>query len=152
MHTNVPAVCTCFTLRKLSRSISRLYDLHLARVGLKTTQYSVLKHIAKSPLPMKDLAALLVSDRTTLTRNLKPLIASGWVDQVSGVDSRQRIVRITAAGRTKIASAQLAWRAAQSEIETTFGVALLQALHRDINTATLLLTPLLKERLHVDFD
>jgi hypothetical protein len=30
--------CTCFTLRKLTRTVSRLYDLHLAAAGMKTTR------------------------------------------------------------------------------------------------------------------
>ena len=69
-----PLGCTCFKLRKLTRAMSRLYDQHMATVGLKTTQYSVLTNAAREALPVAELAERLGTERTTLTRNLKPLI------------------------------------------------------------------------------
>src|SRR4051794_35303552 len=102
--------CTCFALRKASRTVSRIYDLHLAMAGLKTTQYSLLKNIAHGALPIAELAARLGAERTTMTRNLKPLIDVGWVVLNPGTDSRQRIATITDAGRDKIAEAKAAWR------------------------------------------
>ena len=42
--------CTCAKLRKLTRAMSRLYDQHMATVGLKTTQYSVLASASRDPL------------------------------------------------------------------------------------------------------
>ena len=42
-----PSGCTNFKLRQLTRRVSQHYDHHLALAGLKTTQYSLLSHIAK---------------------------------------------------------------------------------------------------------
>ncbi|WP_229518338.1 MarR family winged helix-turn-helix transcriptional regulator [Massilia sp. PAMC28688] len=140
-----PLGCTCFKLRKLTRAMSRLYDQHLAQAGLKTTQYSVLVNAARAALPVADMADLLGLDRTTLTRNLKPLIESGWVVLKSGSDSRQRIVTITAAGRRKVEQAYVAWRAAQTAFEQLMGREAVRSLHRQLDTTMLHLTPLLKE-------
>ncbi|QYF96108.1 MarR family winged helix-turn-helix transcriptional regulator [Massilia sp. PAMC28688] len=125
--------------------MSRLYDQHLAQAGLKTTQYSVLVNAARAALPVADMADLLGLDRTTLTRNLKPLIESGWVVLKSGSDSRQRIVTITAAGRRKVEQAYVAWRAAQTAFEQLMGREAVRSLHRQLDTTMLHLTPLLKE-------
>lgn len=144
--------CTCFALRRLTRTVSRLYDLHMAGVGLKTTQFSLLKNIAAGPKPMAELASHLSTDRTTLTRNLKPLVDSGWVTLTPGADARQRIVTLTDDGHSKIAGAKRAWHAAQRELERTLGPELVLALHGDAANAMQLLTPLLEEKSHVHND
>ena len=140
--------CTCFTLRKLTRTVSRLYDLHLAAAGMKTTQYSLLRSIAREALPVAGLAARLATERTTLTRTLKPLIDAGWVVLMPGDDSRQRIVTITAAGLDAIKSARQAWRSAQSELETALGTEAVRDLHRQLDSALLHLSPLLERSAH----
>jgi DNA-binding MarR family transcriptional regulator len=140
--------CTCFKLRKLARSISRLYDQHLASVGLKTTQYSLLANAARAPLPVAALAELLGMERTTLTRNLKPLLEAGWVELKPGADSRQRIVTITASGLTKVKQAYLVWRGAQDQFEQLMGRDAVRALHRQLDTTMTELTPLLEDAHH----
>ena len=140
-----PLGCTCFKLRKLARAMSRLYDHHLAGVGLKTTQYSVLANAARAPLPVAELAELLGLERTTLTRNLKPLAEAGWVELKPGADSRQRIVTITDAGRDKVKQAYVVWRRAQTEFETLMGRESVRALHQQLESTLTQLTPLLEE-------
>ncbi len=144
--------CTCFALRRLTRTLTRLYDLHMAVVGLKTTQYSLLKHVAIGPMPMAQLAMQLSMDRTTLTRNLKPLLDAGWITLTPGSDARQRIVTLTDDGKTKLTGAKQAWRAAQRELEHTLGPELVMTLHADTASAMQLLTPLLEEKSHVHND
>lgn len=140
-----PLGCTCFKLRKLTRAMSRLYDHHLATVGLKTTQYSVLVNASRAALPVAELAELLGVERTTLTRNLKPLIDAAWLELKPGADSRQRIVTITEAGRDKVKLAYVAWRRAQTEFETLMGRDTVRALHQQLETTMTQLTPLLEE-------
>jgi DNA-binding MarR family transcriptional regulator len=139
-----PVGCTCFTLRKLSRTVTRLYDQHLIEAGLRTTQFSLLKWIARAPLPIAGLADRMNVERTTLTRNLKPLIDAGWVTLEAGADSRQRIVTITAAGRKTVDSANQAWRVAQSKLETAMGIETVRDLHSRLETALTQLNPLLE--------
>jgi DNA-binding MarR family transcriptional regulator len=147
-----PLGCTCFKLRKLTRTMSRLYDQHLATVGLKTTQYSVLTTAAREALPVAELAERLGTERTTLTRNLKPLTEAGWVTLEAGADSRQRIVTITAAGRAKVTQAYCAWRAAQSALEDLLGTATVRALHAQLDATLTQLTPLIEELPHAHPD
>ena len=140
--------CTCFTLRKLTRTVTRLYDQHLAAAGIKTTQYSLLRWIAHEPVPIALLAARMNTERTTLSRNLKPLIDAGWVMLKAGTDPRQRIATITASGREVIKSANQAWRQAQSKLEAAMGVDAVRDLHERLDRALTQLNPLLDE--HVD--
>jgi DNA-binding MarR family transcriptional regulator len=125
-----PRGCTNFKLRQLVRRVSQLYDQELAKAGLKTTQYSLLSHVQKlGPIRPGDLAAAMTMDASTLTRNLKPLIAAGWLELAPGEDGRSRSVHITPAGRDKRAEAQAHWRAAQHQLNQQLGVDRVMALH-----------------------
>jgi DNA-binding MarR family transcriptional regulator len=142
---DTPLGCTCFKLRKLTRTMSRLYDQRMAAVGLKTTQYSLLANAARGPRPVAELAEHLGMERTTLTRNLKPLLDAGWVELKSGTDMRQRIVTITDTGRVKVKQAYIVWRAAQTELETLLGRDAVRALHQQLETTMTQLTPLIED-------
>lgn len=144
--------CTCSKLRKLTRAMSRLYDQHMAPVGLKITQYSVLATASRDPLPVAELAERLGMDRTTLTRNLKPLTEAGWLALVPGADSRQRIVSMTDAGRAKLAEAIPAWRAAQDAFEQLNGAEAVRSLHTQLDATFHLVNPLLQESRHAHPD
>ena len=141
--------CTCAALRKLTRTLTRLYDSHLSEAGMKTTQYSLLQTITLESLPMAELARRLSTERTTLTRNLKPLIDAGWVRLEPGADTRQRIVAITPAGRAAIAAARAAWRRAQTALEVALGRANVEELQRNAEHALATLTPLVERTLDV---
>ncbi|MNV52736.1 MarR family protein [compost metagenome] len=112
--------CTCFRLRRAARRLSQIYDAHLAPAGLSLNAYSILRR-APAPRQLGDLAEALGMDRTTLTRNLKPLLTAGWLEQRRGDDARQRLIVITAAGKACLRRARPLWQRAQNEVETTFG-------------------------------
>jgi DNA-binding MarR family transcriptional regulator len=125
------------------RRVAQLYDLELAKAGLKTTQYSLLSHVLKlGPIRPGDLAHAMTMDASTLTRNLKPLIAAGWVALGSGADGRSRLVTITDAGRDKRAEAQRHWRAAQETLNQRLGAERVLALHALIDDSLELLAPM----------
>ncbi|WP_229423353.1 MarR family winged helix-turn-helix transcriptional regulator [Massilia frigida] len=143
-----PLGCTCFKLRKLTRAMSRVYDHHMAAVGLKTTQYSVLANVAREALPVAELAERLGMERTTLTRNLKPLMEAGWVVARPGADSRQRIVTITLAGQQKLAASYPVWCGAQHAFEQLVGREAVRALHAQLESTLTQLTPLIEDLPH----
>ena len=125
-----PQGCTSFRLRRLTRMVSRHYDAHVAAAGLKTTQYSLLSHVLHlGPLRPVDLARAMNIDASTLTRNLKPMLAAGWLVQDQGPDARSRLVSITPEGRAKRTEAQRLWRAAQTGLNEMLGVERVEALH-----------------------
>jgi len=122
--------CTCFRLRKLTRRLTQLYDGHLAPAGLRLTQYSLLANLVRGgPATMSALADLLEMDRTTLTRNLKPLAQAGLVQVGAGSDARERLVSATEAGRAAWSAAREHWRRAQDEVNRVLGVEQVVALH-----------------------
>ncbi len=122
--------CTNFRLRQLMRRVAHLYDLEMARVGLKTTQFSLLSHVLKlGPLRPGDLARTMKVGASTLTRNLKPLIDAGWLELSAGSDARSRSVRITAAGQAKREEARHRWKAAQDKLNQLLGLERVLALH-----------------------
>ena len=125
-----PQGCTNLRLRRLSRLVSRHYDAHVAASGLKTTQYSLLSHVMHlGPLRPVDLARAMNIEASTLTRNIKPLVAAGWLTQSEGTDARSRLIAITDEGRAKRAEAQARWRAAQNGLNDLLGVERVLALH-----------------------
>ena len=149
MPSDIPRLgCTCARLRKLTRAMSRLYDQHMAVVGLKITQYSVLATAASKALPVAELADRLGMERTTLTRNLKPLTDAGWIVLLPGEDSRQRIVTMTDAGKQKLAEAIPVWRAAQDAFEQLQGSDAVRSLHAQLDATFHLVAPLLQETRH----
>ena len=122
--------CTCDRLRKLTRRITQHYDTRLAPAGLRVTQYSLLAHLVRGgPTPMSELARLMEMDRTTLTRNLKPLADAGLVDIAPGADARRRVVSATARGREARSGARELWRRAQDEVNQALGAEQVAALH-----------------------
>ena len=75
--------CTCSKLRQLTRKITGIYDRHLLADELTVSQYSLLSRIGKyGPLGVIPLANYMGMDRSTMSRNLKPLIAAGWIETV----------------------------------------------------------------------
>ncbi|MDM0042768.1 MarR family winged helix-turn-helix transcriptional regulator [Variovorax sp. J22G21] len=139
-RTTKTQACTNFRLRGLTRLVSRFYDSHLVATGLKTTQYSLLTHVMHGgPLRPTDLADRLNMDASTLTRNLKPMAAAGWLAQTEGVDARSRLVSITQAGQKKFAEAQRGWRSAQQELNSMLGTERVLQLHLLINESIELL-------------
>ena len=111
--------CLCNALRQATRAVSRLYDAELRGVGLRTTQYSLLRRLsAAGEGRQRDLGGLTSLDETTLTRNLRPLIDAGWVAIRPGQDRREKLVRLTDAGVAKLREARPAWERAQQRMRS----------------------------------
>jgi DNA-binding MarR family transcriptional regulator len=79
---------------------------------------------------------------STLSRNLQPLIANGWIAVNAGSDARSRLIAATDAGQTKRTEAQRKWRVAQEGINQTLGLGRVLALHALIDESLELLSPL----------
>lgn len=126
----LPRGCTNFKLRQASRQVSRLYDAQMSTDGLKTTQYSLLSHVVTlGPVRPSDLAAAMQLDPSSLTRNLQPLIAAGWVELGPGENARSRQVTATPEGVRKRAEAQRTWKQAQQVMNERLGADRVARLH-----------------------
>lgn len=119
MRSSSPTPCLCNALRQASRAVSRLYDEELrARCDLRTTQFSLLCVLARvGETRQRDLGDLALLEDTTLTRNLRPLVAAGWIVIRTGQDRREKLISLTAAGRAKLEECRPAWEQAQARLQ-----------------------------------
>ena len=126
--------CNCFASRKAARLITKMYEDHLSRVDLTSTQFSILVYVDEvEAASMKDLVEALVMERTSVIRALQPLERDGLVAiGPHEDDARRNVVRLTDAGRAKLAQAVPAWRDAQAEFESRFGAGLAEELRQSL--------------------
>jgi len=128
--------CTCTRLRSTTRSVTQLYDHLLGPAGITVGQFGILARLygaglrGRTALSIGALADQLGMDPTNLTRNLKPLIAAGLVqDGRDANDRRVRTVSLAAIGRNRLTEAMPLWREAQRRIEAALGVEAMLALN-----------------------
>lgn len=90
--------------------------------GLRATQFTLLVAVALTEPPtMSRIARALVMDRSTLTRNLRPLEVAGLVETAGGEDRRTRFVRLTPHGRDRLTAALPLWEQAQHQVVRRIG-------------------------------
>lgn len=121
--------CACFNLRKATRVVTQMYDERLRPSGIRVTQFTILVAVqANQPISVKHLADLIVMDRTTLARNLKPLERNGLIAIRPGEDRRVRQVALTGRGKAVLAKALPLWEKAQEEFLQSLGATRLAGL------------------------
>ncbi|MFZ3353554.1 MAG: MarR family transcriptional regulator [Xanthobacteraceae bacterium] len=121
--TPTTADCNCFAVRSAARHVTQLYDQFLAPSGLRANQFSILAKLDRlGPMTINMLAEAMVTDRTTLARNLKPLQRDGLINiEASRTDRRAKELHLTKTGMKRLDEARKAWSQAQSRFEHTFG-------------------------------
>ena len=129
--------CPTIRARQASRVLTRVYDDVLRPLGLQMSQFSVLVQIAafgEAGATITALAAELVMDRTTLTRNLRPLERAGLlrVARAPG-DARARVVLLTHRGEKIIETAYPYWEAALQRVRSVLGPRPMQALRTQLS-------------------
>src|SRR5215469_17650030 len=114
--------CMCHKARMAARAVTRSYDDALRPMGLRATQVSVLAAVgAHGALSIKSLADSMGMDRTTLTRNLRPLEERGYVVLAPERRHRSRMLTLTAAGQGALEKALPYWESAQGVIRRRLG-------------------------------
>ena len=104
-------------LRQAARALTQRYDAAFSVAGIRSTQFSVLVALAQAPsVPLSRLAEALVMDRTTLTRNLAPLLRRGLVEESAAEDKRVRSYALTARGQQLLTRALPDWKGAQARM------------------------------------
>jgi DNA-binding MarR family transcriptional regulator len=116
------ANCTCANLRKVTRVVTQAYDVALKPAGLKATQFSLLATLAnRGDTPLTLLATTLLMDRTTLTRNLKPMVRRGLIRIEQEEDQRVRKICLTEEGKQIYETALPLWEGVQLRIVESLG-------------------------------
>jgi DNA-binding MarR family transcriptional regulator len=106
-----------------SRVITRHYDRALAPLGLSTNAYAILARAsAEGPMSLGALASRMAMDRTTLSREVTPLLDAGSLrSKTDAADRRRRVVELTSKGATLVERARPIWAQAQKDIADEFG-------------------------------
>lgn len=125
--------CACTQLRTAARLVTRMYDETLRPSGVNASQLAILAAIDVNEAgSISELSKRLGMDRTTLSRNLKPLEGSGLIRLGDEGWKRSKTVQLTDVGRQALAKAKTLWNAAQTEFLDRLGVAAWRRAERDL--------------------
>lgn len=126
--------CACQRVRMAARAVTRAYDEALRPVGLRATQLSVLVAVAaEHALSIASLSRLLGMDRSTLTRNLRPLEKDGLVSMGSEGWHRSRTLEITRKGSARLRAAVPLWERVQEALRGELGGSRWSALRAELD-------------------
>ncbi len=115
-------VCLCHHARRSARAITRLFDEALLPTGLQASQFNILAAVAARDLTSAaEVSKILLVDRTTLSRNLKPLRDAGYITTEGGAGRRPDVLALTSAGRVIFSKAAALWRQAQGDLTQRLG-------------------------------
>jgi DNA-binding MarR family transcriptional regulator len=125
----IAGACLAMRVRRLSRSVTRVFDEALRPHGIGTAQLNVLVAIAASgPMRPSEVARALDLEKSTVTRDLERMIASGWVRARPGASPGRYVVEVRPAGLALLERVLPAWQAAQRRATRQVGSALAAAV------------------------
>ncbi|PRY04096.1 MarR family winged helix-turn-helix transcriptional regulator [Paraburkholderia sp. BL25I1N1] len=115
--------CLLTRTRQISRVLTAIYDEALRPFGINASQFSLLVLIGElGPISRADLGRKNHHDRSTLTRNLQPLISQEWVfEDAPESNGRSRPLALTGQGKTLLRNAASAWSSAQARARSLVG-------------------------------
>src|SRR6266567_3176142 len=129
--------CACQNLRRVTRVVTRIYDQELRKAGLEITQFGLLTALAATEeANQKRLSAGFAMDSTTLTRTLGLLRRQGWVRVRRGKDRRERLFRLTQAGKRQMAEGQRYWERAEQRLRRELGDAGWKSMKQTVSRIT----------------
>src|SRR6201993_724213 len=132
---NLP--CSCQSLRRATRVLTRIYDQELRKAGLEITQFGLLTALAATgEASQKRLSAGFGMDSTTLTRTLGLLRKQGWVQVKRGKDRRERLFSLTRAGKRQMVKAQPYWELAEQKLRRELGDARWKQMKETVSRVT----------------
>lgn len=129
--------CICFNIRKAARAITQVYDDMFKLTGLRSSQISIIQTIERlGSLTVCQLADAMATDRTTITRNLKPLARDGYVMIQPGMDRREKEIITTKKAKEVARKAMNIWIKFQDRLHGNIGEERMKQLCRDLNEIT----------------
>jgi DNA-binding MarR family transcriptional regulator len=128
--------CSAYKTRQLAKMVMTHFEKNIKHIGLKGTQFSLLGFVDRDgPIKPTVLAQNMGLSTSTLSRNMQPLIAQGWLSLGDGVDARSRTLWITPSGRKVFLQAAKHWQQAQTSLGEQVGLKNLATLHCMIDLA-----------------
>lgn len=115
--------CLATRIRQLSRVVTRLYDDALRPLGITASQYTLLAQLAsRDGITAVEIGHELDIEKSTLSRNLKRLLALGLIIMDPPAGRRGRGLHLTSRGQLVLVEAFPIWQEAQSRASATLGL------------------------------
>jgi DNA-binding MarR family transcriptional regulator len=106
--------CVATRVRQLSRIVTRVYDDAMRPLGITASQYTLLAQLAaRDSITAVEIGHDLDIEKSTLSRNLKRLLALGHINMDPPAGRRGRGLHLTAKGQTVLREAFPIWQDAQ---------------------------------------
>jgi DNA-binding MarR family transcriptional regulator len=122
-HSPLPMLsCLCGSFRRTSRALTQFYDQGLRATGLTITQLTILQALSRTgEVSQGRLGEILAMDSTTLTRTVGIMRGRDWIAERRGEDRRERRLRLSRGGETKLNRVTPAWEKVQSRLREQVG-------------------------------
>jgi MarR family transcriptional regulator for hemolysin len=122
MNPKESEMCLAHALRRADRVASQLYNEHLAPLGIRVTQFSVLRALHNlGPTTASEVQEALVMDQTTVSRALKPLIRDGYISVAEGATKREKSLSLSHEGKKLYKRSLGPWSEAQKIFRKKLG-------------------------------
>jgi DNA-binding MarR family transcriptional regulator len=114
--------CLATRVRQLSRIITRVYDDAMRPLGITASQYTLLAQLAaRDSITAVEIGHELDIEKSTLSRNLKRLLALGHILMDPPAGRRGRGLHLTAKGQAILKEAFPIWQEAQRRAVSSMG-------------------------------
>lgn len=114
--------CLSTRVRQLSRIITRIYDDAMRPLGITASQFTLLTQLAQQDgITAVEIGFTLDIEKSTLSRNLKRLLALGLITMDPPAGRRGRGLHLTPKGQAVIKDAYPIWQGAQNRALTVMG-------------------------------
>lgn len=122
--------CLNLKLRQADRVLTSHYNGYLSDVGIKVTQFSVLRALwHMKTCSQQQLEKVLLVEQATLTRSLQPLIRGGYIERTAdAADRRVMLCSLSESGKALYKDAEKRWKQAQKSVEKKLGPELIEQL------------------------
>ncbi|MEZ5849787.1 MAG: MarR family transcriptional regulator [Hyphomicrobiaceae bacterium] len=114
--------CLATRVRQLSRIVTRIYDDALRPHKITASQFTLLTQLAQTDgITAAEIGLELDIEKSTLSRNLKRLLALGHIIMDPPAGRRGRGLHLTQRGRGVIRDAYPVWQATQRRANEIMG-------------------------------
>lgn len=114
--------CHCITMRRATSAITDYYDRVLVGMGVSTSQFSLLINLSRlGEASTSELAEYVNLERSTLVRNLKPLMEKDLIIDLAKKGTRNHRFTLSAEGQEMVQKCLPAWEQAQKDIKAYLG-------------------------------
>ncbi|HVY43442.1 MAG: MarR family winged helix-turn-helix transcriptional regulator [Bacteroidota bacterium] len=114
--------CIATRVRQLSRIITRVYDDAFRSHGITASQFTLLTQLAQQDgITAAEIGFTLDIEKSTLSRNLKRLLALGHIVMDPPAGRRGRGLHLTPKGQAVIKEAYPVWQSAQHRATEVMG-------------------------------